>query len=84
MAAYRLASVALLGTLAMATLGSPAKADWDDHGWHHGHWHRWGHWGPPPPAYYPPPRPYYPPPVVYAPPPPPPAFYAPGIVVRIP
>ena len=74
--------VAGLGAMVAA---GPAKADWDDHGWHRWHPHGWYRpWAPP--AVIVAPRPYYyaPPPVVYAPPPPvyyapPPAYYAPGL-----
>jgi hypothetical protein len=75
----RAASIAcaVVGTFGVMSVATRAKADWDDHDWHH-HWHRpWG-WGPPGYYYRPPPVYYAPPPVVYA-PPPPPVYYSPGM-----
>jgi hypothetical protein len=79
---FRAATVALAiaGAMAVTSIATPAKADWDDHPWHHHHWYRpgWG-WGAPGYYYYRPPPVYYaPPPVVYA-PPPPPVYYSPGV-----
>lgn len=69
--------LAIVAGMGVVVAAGPARADWDDHGWHH-RWHRHGWyrpWGPPavvvaPRAYY-----YAPPPPVYY--PPPPVYYAP-------
>lgn len=75
---------AIIAGLGVLVAAGPARADWDDHGWHgrwHGRWHRGR------PAVVVVPRAYYaappPPPVVYAPPPvyyaPPSVYYTPGV-----
>ena len=75
-----IASLAIAGAMAAASMATPAKADWDGHR-HWGHWYgpRWG-WGwAPAYTYYRPPPVYYAPPPVYYAPPPPPVYYSPGV-----
>ncbi len=74
--------LAIAGSMVLLAVASPAKADWDDHGWREHHWPgpRWG-WGPPA-YYYSPPVVYASPPVYYA-PPPPPVYYAPGVSLGV-
>jgi hypothetical protein len=72
------AAAAIVGAMAVASVTTPARAEW--HG--QGHWRHWygprRGWGWPAYAYYRPPPVYYAPPPVYY-PPPPPVYYSPGV-----